>query len=96
MARQRNIEDAANQTPDDLEEVVEESETESLSHYAKYKEAHLKYQNSEKGKAARERYQNSTKGKEARKRYQQRQRELNKVARQLLRESGYKADRADS
>ncbi len=42
------------------------------SHYALNKDAHLRYQNSEKGKVARERYQNSDKGKAARKRYHNR------------------------
>jgi hypothetical protein len=51
-----------------------------VSHYAAYKAAHLKYQESEKGQAARKRYQESEKGKAARKAYQTKRNALIKEA----------------
>ncbi len=58
------------------------------SHYQQYKEAHLRYQSSEKGKAARAKYQESSKGKAARKRYQTKRAEWMKILLKEARESG--------
>lgn len=71
-------------------EAILESETEgaeTISHYAKYKKAHLKYQNSEKGKEARKRYMQSEKGKEARRRAQKKRAERIKQGLELLKEN---------
>jgi hypothetical protein len=59
-------------------------EDNGISHYARYTEAHKKYQNSEKGKAARAKYQSSEKGKAARKRAQQNRADKIKEALRLL------------
>ncbi len=61
---------------------------EPLSHYQRYKDAHLRYQDSEKGKAAREKYMTSEKGKNNRKRYQKDRREEMKAALALANEGG--------
>ncbi len=47
-----------------------EQQTDTRSHYAKYTQAHKKYEQSEKGRRARQKYMSSAKGKAARKRYQ--------------------------
>lgn len=54
------------------ESAEQTEQTDDRSHYARYKGAHQKYEQSEKGQAAREKYMGSDKGKATRKRYMKR------------------------
>jgi hypothetical protein len=73
-------------------QVAEEVDT--RSHYAKYTEAHKKYEQSEKGKRARQKYMSSAKGKAARKKYQTKRNAEIKELLKAAREAGADA-RAD-
>lgn len=73
---------------EDHERADQQSDEEHVSHYAKYKGAHIKYQNSQKGKEARARYMTSERGKSARRRYQQKRNQEIKDILKSVRESG--------
>lgn len=78
-------EEIPNPDSDELDDEGEEAP--KLSHYARYKAAHLKYQESEKGKLARAKYAASDKAKVNRKAYRQKLSAEIKEALQLKRKA---------
>lgn len=58
------------------------------SHYAKYTQAHKKYEQSVKGRAAREKYMSSEKGKVTRKKYMKKRYEEQKEILKQAKEAG--------
>lgn len=82
--------DQENQDQDEIVEGDEptEPEVDTRSHYAKYTQAHKKYEQSAKGQAAREKYMKSPKGIAARKRYRAKRDAENKRILKLAKEAG--------